>query len=131
LFALGRAGIGESVGKCLALDPIHAFASSLERADARALFAYTGRQEATKTVSLPACEVLNLAYCFPFGPAEQGIHLRCFGALAKLRFALLSFRSAFVICLTEDIACYKQELRSTLGLSPDVTQKVKTLFAVS
>src|SRR4051812_42339712 len=92
-----RAGTGQSVGGplLLALHPVHAFALAREGAEARALWAHAGRQEAAHTVPLPAGEVLDLAYRGSFRPAEQGIHLGGFRALAKWHFAPLSFRLCF------------------------------------
>src|SRR3982751_4970659 len=79
--------------KCqsLALDPIHAFAATLERADASALFAHACRKEPAHTVPLPSGEALDLAHRGSFRAAEQGIHLGCFGAVAEADLGLPSF----------------------------------------
>src|SRR3954451_12815540 len=93
--------------KCqsLALDPIHAFAATLERADASALFAHACGKEAAHTVPLPSREALDFAYRGSFGAAEQGIHLGCFGAFPEADLGLPSFPLCFSTGLFRTFHC--------------------------
>src|SRR4051812_26777240 len=79
----------------LALDPVHAFASALERAYASALFTHACRKEAAHTVPLPSGEALDLAYGGSFRTAEQGIHLSRFGAVSEPNLGLPTFPLCF------------------------------------
>src|SRR3982751_611583 len=78
-------------GTVSALDPVDVLARTFERAHVPALFANAGRKEAPHTVPLPPGEVLDLAHCCSFRPAEQGIHSGCFRSLSESGFGLLSF----------------------------------------
>src|SRR4051794_34329270 len=75
----------------LGLDPVHAFACTLERAHRAALLADAGRKEPADTVRLPPGGLLNFAQRCSFRPAQQIVHLRCLGALPETRFLLTRF----------------------------------------
>src|SRR3954464_307978 len=71
--------------------PVHAFARTLERAHRAALLADAGRKEPTNAVRLPTGGLLDFAQRCSFWPAQQPVHLRCFGALPETRFLLTCF----------------------------------------